>query len=161
MFFEKSVTTKNTSMHSSRIHTVRYSSHLGGGGGDVCPGDVCGRGCLYGGDCQGGCLLGGVCLGIWPGGYLARGVSGQGVSARGGGCLARGCLARVCLPGGGVCPGGCLPHPSCEQNHRRLWKHNRAATTLRTVITEYKMCNWMKSNGYKLTDLWTQRISLC
>ena len=36
---------------------------------------------------------------------------------------------------GGV-PGGCLPHPRpCEQNHRRLWKRNLAATTLRTVMS--------------------------
>ena len=44
------------------------------------------------------------------------------------------------LPRGGGLPGGCLPQggvchtpPPCEQNHRRLWKHNLAATTLRTV----------------------------
>ena len=77
---------------------------------------------------------------------------GWGVFARG--CLLGGCLSSgVCLLGvsvqGGCLPGsvwpwrflprGCLPQcmlvytPPCEQNHRRLLKHNLAATTLRTV----------------------------
>ena len=48
--------------------------------------------------------------------------------------------AEVATGGVGVCPGGCLPQcmlgctPPCEQNDRCLWKHNLAATTLRTVI---------------------------
>ena len=59
-------------------------------------------------------------------------------------CIKVGCLGVSAQ--GGVCPGGCLPrgvsawgvsathtHTPCEQNHRRLWKHNLAATTLRTV----------------------------
>ena len=53
---------------------------------------------------------------------------GRGVSARG--CLPMGCLSRGCLAD--------TPH---EQNNRRLWKHYRAATTLRTVI------NW---NGCRI-----------
>ena len=51
------------------------------------------------------------------------------------------------LPGGGrlasgcVCPGGCLPGRGClppppQQNHRRLWKPNLAATTLRTLKSD-------------------------
>ena len=35
--------------------------------------------------------------------------------------------------GGGVCPGGVCHTPPCEQNHRYLWKHYLASTTLRTV----------------------------
>ena len=64
----------------------------------------------------------------------------RGVSARR--CLSRGCLSRGCLPRGvsargvsdlgGVCSGGC--HNLHEQNHRGLWKHNLAATTLQTVL---------------------------
>ena len=81
----------NTRMHSTRMRTVRCSSHLGGR--CVCPGD-------------GGCLPGG------------------GVCAWGG-------MSWGCVPGG-VSATHTHPHP-CEQNHRRLWKHNLAATTLRTV----------------------------
>ena len=55
------------------------------------------------------------------------------VSAQGGVWL--GGVCRGGLPGG-VCPRrGCLP--PCEQNHRRLWKHNLAATTLRTVMNSW------------------------
>ena len=65
-----------TRMHSSRMRTVRCSSHRGvsvreglpGGGGGVCPGDVCPGGV----SAQGGCL---------PGGVSAKG-----------GCVAGGCL---------------------------------------------------------------------
>ena len=74
-----------------------------------------------------------------------RGVSGRGVFTRG--CLAKGVSAR-----GDVCPGGvsaqggvgwgCHTHPPCEQNHRRLWKHYLAATTLRTVIRRLRLFIW-------------------
>ena len=63
----------------------------------------------------GGCLPRGFCLGVCPGGCLP-----QGMSARG--------LARE------VSAGGSATHPSCKQNRRYLWKHNLAATTLRTII---------------------------
>ena len=64
------------------------------------------------------------------------GVSTKGVSAQEGVCL------------GGVCPGGSAQggsapvqagiHPlPCEQNDRRLWKHNLAATALRTVTSPF------------------------
>ena len=77
------VTSKSTRMHSSRIRTVRCSSHLGRGEEGVCPG--------------------------------------------------------VCLPRlwGGVSATHTHTHRhtlTCEQNHRRLWKHNLAATTLWTVM---------------------------
>ena len=86
--------------------------------------------------------VGGVC----PGGVSARGCLPRG------GCLSRGCLPRGCLSRRG---GGCLPpvhagihtpqaytpqvHPRADppppkQNHRRLGKHNLAATTFRTVV---------------------------
>ena len=74
---------------------------------------VSAQGCLLGGVCPAGC----VCWGVSVQGCVCPGVSGQ----------------------GGFCPGGCLPQcvlgytPPCEQNHRRLLKHNLAATTLRTV----------------------------
>ena len=63
-----------------------------------------------GGGEAGGCLpAGGVCL-------------GEGVSAQGRGCL------------GGVWSSACWDtHPLCEQNDRRLWKHNLSATMLLTV----------------------------
>ena len=83
-----------TTMHFSRMRTVRCSSRLLGGGGlparwrwcvprgRVCPGGVC----LQGGVCPGGVYPLGVCLGgLCPGGCLP---------ARG-----------WCLPSGGVCPG--------------------------------------------------------
>ena len=65
-------------MHSSRMHTVRCSGHLGGclAGGCLARGSVC---------------LGGVCLGVvCPGECAPKGVSAQ----------------RGCLPRGGVFPGG-------------------------------------------------------
>ena len=50
------------------------------------------------------------------------------------------CIPVGCVPSAAVAIGwgylprgrGCLP-PPCEQNNRRLSKHNLAATTLRTV----------------------------
>ena len=39
-------------------------------------------------------------------------------------------LDRGCIP---TCTGQEGVSPPCEQNHRRLWKHNLASTTLRTV----------------------------
>ena len=39
---------------------------------------------------------------------------------------------------GGVCPSALTGiHSPCEQNDRRLWKHNLSATTLRTVIRNF------------------------
>ena len=71
--------------------------------------------------------------GVWPGGCV---------------CPGDVCPGR-CLTGGSVWPGGCLPQcmlgytpPHCEQNHRSLWKHNLAATMLRTV----------KSNTWEAAD---------
>ena len=50
-------------------------------------------------------------------------------SGRPGGCI------PACTGQGGICPVHAGIHPTpCEQNDRRLWKHNLAATTLRTVI---------------------------
>ena len=90
-----------TTMHFSRMRTVRCSSRLLGGGAGVC-------------------LPGG-------GGVYLEGVSAQGgLPARGGG-LPRGCLPIGCLPGGSLprwvsaCQGvvstqwGCLPRESACQ----------------------------------------------
>ena len=63
-------------MHSSRMRTVRCSSHLLGGGG-ICAG------------------------GVFPGECLNRGVSTQGGVCRGG-CLSRGCLPGGVSGQGGV-----------------------------------------------------------
>ena len=69
-------------MHSSRMRTVRCSSHPGEGvseqGGYVCPGGVC-----LGVSAQGGMSAqGGVCLGgVFPGGCLPGGCLLRGVSA--------------------------------------------------------------------------------
>ena len=76
------------------------------------------RGCIPACTGQGVCLPGVV----YPGGCLPRGCL-LGVSA-----LGRGCLPVVSAP---VHAGIHTPH---EQNHRHLWKHNLAATTLRMVI---------------------------
>ena len=83
-------------MHSSRMRTVRCSSHL--------------RVCLRGGVCLGGVFQGDVCQGlsatggVCPGGCLP------------GGCLSRGCLPGVSARGGGCLPGGCLPHTHTSVN---------------------------------------------
>ena len=68
-----------TRMHSSRMRTVRISSHLRGG-------DVSAQGgvCLPGGVFQGGCL---------PGGCLPRGVSAGGMSAQG--CVSQNALGQT------------------------------------------------------------------
>ena len=104
-------------MHCSRIHTVRCSGCLMGGGGVCLPrGGICLGVSAQGGICLGVCLprngglpregvcpegsvcLGDVCLSAW------WGVSAQGVSA----CLSGGCLPRASAQGG-VCPGAvCL-----------------------------------------------------
>ena len=100
-------------MHSSRIRTVRCSSHLGRRGG-LPRGSVC---------------LGGVCL---PGGgvCLGRGVF-QGGSAWG--CLSGGvCPGSVCLSegaeGGSACQMGVTP-PLDRILDTRLWKHYLSATS--------------------------------
>ena len=59
---------------------------------------------------------------------LCPGVSVQGGSLSGG-ALSKGCC---CLGGS---PWQRPPAP-CEQNHRRLWKHYLAATSLRAVVTQ-------------------------
>ena len=53
-----------------------------------------------------------------------------------GGCLPRGCPPEGCLPRGGVSAreGVSARHTPCEQNHRWLWKHYLAVTTLQTII---------------------------
>ena len=104
-------------MHSSRIRTVRCSSHLGVEGGDVCPGGrVSTQECLHKGVSAwlvssqrgGGVCPGGVCLGVSAWRVYAQ-------------------MHTVCcsshLVGWGVFPGvsvwrvsdqrgaGCLPHP--------------------------------------------------
>ena len=71
------------------------------------------------------------CSGRWGGGSCIP-------ACRGGGVCLGGLPSGGCLPGG-VCARGCLPPPwrdtlPCEQNHRRLWKHNLTATMLRTAI---------------------------
>ena len=85
--------TQKTRMHSSRMRTVRCSSHLGGcvsaqgvsawgvcTGRDVCLGGLSAWGCLLRGfSARGGCLPREVC----PGGMSAWGLSTQGVSAQG------------------------------------------------------------------------------
>ena len=77
-----------TRMHSSRMRTIHYSGHLGGGG--CLP-----RGCLPRGE---GVCPGGVCLGgCLPGGFCP-----------GGGCLPR---RGVSAQEGGVCSGVCTPSP--------------------------------------------------
>ena len=58
----------------------------------------------------------------WAGGCLPREVR---VSALGG--------MDICQEGGWVSAKG-VCHAPCEQNYRRVWKHNLAATTLQTVI---------------------------
>ena len=50
------------------------------------------------------------------------------------------CQEGFAFPGGSALPGGWYSsmhwgRPPCEQNHRRLWKYNLVATTLRTVMT--------------------------
>ena len=74
-----------------------------------------------------------------------------------------------CTPPGTHAPCHALPHHTCpchnlpcEQNHRCLWKHNLAATTLRTVITFHTFftmfldfINWMRGYIYgQITSLW-------
>ena len=93
----------------------------------------------------------------WPPGRCIPACTGQGVypSKHWPGVYpsmhwARGCLARGVhvypsmhwaggwgyLPRGGVCPvhAGIDAHTPYEQNDRHMWKHNLAATMLRTVI---------------------------
>ena len=66
--------------------------------------------------CCGRLCVGGPTRGCLPrGGYLPRRVSAQ----------------------GGICPSACWDTSSREQNHKSLWKHNLATTTLRTVIIWY------------------------
>ena len=76
-----------TRIHSSRMHTVRCSSHLGGSAceGSVCPGGVCLPGVVSA--CQRVSACGGVCLGV---------STCQGIV-----CLSGG----VCLPGVSACQG--------------------------------------------------------
>ena len=58
------------------------------------------------------------------------------------GRLPRGVSARGCLPRGVSAQGVAAPvhagihTPPCEQNDRRLWKHNLSATKLRAVINQ-------------------------
>ena len=68
-------------------------------------------------------------------------------SGRRGVCASRGrgvCFPGVCAFGGGECVSqhalGRHPLPPCEQNHRCLWKHNLAATMLRTVKIQNRSC---------------------
>ena len=106
-----------TRMHSSRMRTIRCSGHLG-------------------------VSQHGLGRGVYPSMDWAVGV-----------CVSQHALGRGCLPGGvSAQVRGCLPHtpwqtpPTCEQNHRCLWKHNLAATTLRTVnIWKYTIfyTNWV------------------
>ena len=74
----------------------------------------------------GGCLHWGGCL---PGGCLPR----WGVCPGGRGCLSWGVSARGLSAWGGLCPSACWDTHPCEQSDRHLWKHNLAATMLRTV----------------------------
>ena len=74
-------------------------------------------------------------------------------------CIPVGCVpsAAVAVGGGSasVYPGGVSAQvhagirPPCEQNDRRLWKHNLAATTLWTVIMKRKLI-WIKQISEKL-----------
>ena len=102
-----------TRMHSSRISTVRCS------GRRVC---VCVSQHAMG-------------RGWW---YVSQHTLGRGCVSQH--ALGRGWSGQRCVC---VCPEGCQPggvcHTPCEQNHRRLWKHNLATTTLRTVIKSVKM----------------------
>ena len=113
------VDTLLTRMHSSRMRTVLYSGHLGGGWGwgsageGVCQGVVCqgvfsARGCL---SAWGMCTS--PCRGVCQEGICQRGVCQRGVCQRG---VCQGvCLGGVFLGGvwpGGVCLGGVhLPSP--------------------------------------------------
>ena len=57
------------------------------------------------------------------------------------------------LPGRGVSAPVHTGIPPCEQNHRRLWKHNLAATTLRTV--NIRFCfhfRWLRKGLEKLLE---------
>ena len=105
-----------TRLHSSRMRTARALT--------ISPSMLCAGGSTRGVFTLGGCLLRGVST---PGGVYSGGVvSAPRVMSAPGGCL---------LPGGVWYPsmhwGG---HPTCEQNHTRLWKHNLAPTSLRAVI---------------------------
>ena len=66
-------------------------------------------------------------------GGVCPGVSSQGVSAQDRGVCLGGCLPGGVSAKGGSAWGGLQHTHTREQNHRRLWKHKLAATTLRTV----------------------------
>ena len=114
---------------------------------------ACPRGCACLGvhACPGGLVCPGACM---PTGCACPGVCvPRGVCVQGHACVPRGhvypgsmCAWGACMLGG-VCAWGmhtqrhaCLgvgmhgAHAPCEQNHRCLWKHNLAATSLREVI---------------------------
>ena len=104
----------NTSMHSSRMHTVRNRSHLLGVGGEGVwsQGGAC---LLLGGSGPRGRLVSGGCL--VPGGVWSQGGSG---------------------PRGGLVPGGGIP--ACSKADppwdRHTCKNITFATSLRTVTKE-------------------------
>ena len=138
-----------TRMHSSRMrtaHSLPYGgvsvwgvsvwgvSVRGSLSGGLCPGGLCLGVSVQGGFCLGVSVQGGLCLGgFCPEGFclgVSRGVSGGGVSVQGVS------VQGVSVWGGGLCLRifslTVTPSPR-EQNHRHLWKHNLAATSLWAV----------------------------
>ena len=130
------------------MHTIRCS---GGQEGGVYPSmHWAGRVCIPKWHWAGGCVsqntLGrGGCIPACTGqGVFAQRDVWRGCLPRGlchGVCIVRGCLLRGVCPGV-VCPSACWDTSPCEQNHSRLWKHNLAATTLRTVNISYDANLW-------------------
>ena len=102
----------------------------------------------------------------WEGGVCIPACTGQGgVAACGVSATPPWTELSVGVCPEGVCPGGCLPHipRPCEQNNRHLWKHNLAATTLRTVIKLFSvsyyesweyLCLWDWSTAYVNIELY-------
>ena len=105
-----------TRLHSSRMRTARALT--------ISPSMLC-----AGGVYSGGVYFGGMStLGdVYSRGCLLWGVVSvpRGMSAPGGVSAPRGVWYPSMHWGG---------HPTCEQNHTRLWKHNLAPTSLRAVI---------------------------